>query len=251
MANAVAQADPFAEIADEWSRPWKIGRVLRKLGMDVPDRLHRSRVAALVAQLHEKQIEVRLADGSRLENSPPCIDAQLRLRRARHVPKEDGLLQVGSSNAGMSLGLMACDENALRAPCNPKPPGRKREAQSDPGNSAGDPDIALSIRQPWAELIMRGVKTIEYRSLPLRKRGRVHVYASLGRADEEDEKRVGLEHAIDVDALPRGVLVGTIELMDCEQSDDDSFEWHLGHPVRAATLRAPKNRPQPRFFRPF
>lgn len=32
--------------------------------------------------------------------------------------------------------------------------------------------LALSIRQPYAELILRGVKTIEYRSRPTKMIGR-------------------------------------------------------------------------------
>jgi hypothetical protein len=42
---------------------------------------------------------------------------------------------------------------------------------------------ALSIRQPWAELILRGVKTVEYRSRPTRVIGeRFHIYAPLKHA---------------------------------------------------------------------
>jgi hypothetical protein len=38
---------------------------------------------------------------------------------------------------------------------------------------------ALSIRQPYAELILRGVKTIEYRSRPTRLIGqRFYIYAA-------------------------------------------------------------------------
>jgi len=37
---------------------------------------------------------------------------------------------------------------------------------------------ALSIRQPHAEAIMRGIKKIEYRSGPTKTRGRIHIYAS-------------------------------------------------------------------------
>ena len=41
---------------------------------------------------------------------------------------------------------------------------------------------ALSIRQPYAELILRGVKTVEYRSFATRKIGeRFYIYASLWR----------------------------------------------------------------------
>ena len=39
--------------------------------------------------------------------------------------------------------------------------------------------LALSIRQPYAELILRGVKTIEYRSRPTRRIGeRFYIYAA-------------------------------------------------------------------------
>ena len=42
---------------------------------------------------------------------------------------------------------------------------------------------ALSIRQPYAELILRGIKRIEYRSRPTRILGeRFHIYASKKRA---------------------------------------------------------------------
>lgn len=44
--------------------------------------------------------------------------------------------------------------------------------------------LALSIRQPYAELILRGIKTVEYRSRPCRMLGeRFYVYAS-GRKSE-------------------------------------------------------------------
>ena len=40
--------------------------------------------------------------------------------------------------------------------------------------------IRMSIRQPFAELILRGVKKIEYRSIQTHKRERVYIYASKG-----------------------------------------------------------------------
>jgi serine/threonine protein kinase len=107
----MALADPFGELGDEWSRPWKIARVLEKLAMDVPDRLSQKRVAALVARLKEKEIEATLADGSPLDARPPSIDAKLRLRRARRVlfSKYQVLQQVGRSHAGMSEGFKVRD----------------------------------------------------------------------------------------------------------------------------------------------
>jgi ASCH domain len=42
---------------------------------------------------------------------------------------------------------------------------------------------ALSIRQPYAELILRGIKTVEYRTRPTRIIGeRFHIYASKAKA---------------------------------------------------------------------
>lgn len=127
------------------------------------------------------------------------------------------------------------------------------------------PEMALSIRQPWAELIMSGIKTIEVRSTATHKRERVHVYASQTRAHPEAEEMVRLRYHLDVGALPRGVLVGTVEIVDCRPvapSDstgaaftihrgDSSFGWHLANPTRAKSLQTPTRHPQPMFFRPF
>src|SRR5688572_1535121 len=99
---------------------------------------------------------------------------------------------------------------------------------------------ALSIRQPWAELIMRGVKATEYRRRPTKVRGRIYIYAALGRSDAQDEADCEADYGIDVDSLPRGVIVGTVELFDC-----DGDEWQLRKPQRAKRLRKPDNQPMP------
>lgn len=45
------------------------------------------------------------------------------------------------------------------------------------------PVLALSIRQPYAELILRGIKTIEFRSRPTRRIGeRFYIYAAKAKA---------------------------------------------------------------------
>jgi hypothetical protein len=85
-----------------------------------------------------------------------------------------------------------------------------------------EPTRALSIRQPHAEAIMRGVKTIEYRSAPTRIRGCIYIYASLGRYSAEDEAEMMAEYGIDdvaCDDLPRGVIIGTVELHDCDNGN--------------------------------
>jgi hypothetical protein len=108
---------------------------------------------------------------------------------------------------------------------------------------------ALSVRQPHAEAIMRGTKTIEYRSQSTNVRGRILIYASQGRYAPEDETEMMAEYRIkDVscEELPRGVIVGSVELHAC-----DGGEWHLRKPERAKKLVRPTARPNPIWFYPF
>ena len=112
-----------------------------------------------------------------------------------------------------------------------------------------EPERALSIRQPHAEAIMRGVKQIEYRSRLTKIRGCIHIYASLRRYSADDEAEMMEDYGIDdvaCDDLPRGVLIGTVELYDCDGGD-----WYLRSPERAKKMRKPMNHPQPVWFRPF
>ena len=60
---------------------------------------------------------------------------------------------------------------------------------------------ALSIRQPYAEQILRGVKTIEYRSQPTKIRERVYVYASQTPGAIEDFEEMNMQPG----DLPTGV----------------------------------------------
>ncbi len=107
----------------------------------------------------------------------------------------------------------------------------------------------LSIRQPHAEAIMRGIKTIEYRSRSTNVRGTIYIYASLGRYSKKAESEMLEDYGIvDVnsDKLPRGVLIGTVDLFDC-----DDGEWYLRFPKRLETPVAPLVQPQPIWFYPF
>ena len=124
---------------------------------------------------------------------------------------------------------------------------------------------ALSIRQPWAELILLGHKIIEVRSRRTHLRERVFIYAGFNRIEPHEEARIAQEYGIDVDGLPRGVLVGTVEIVGClplqiSDSKGACFEiaethgfyaWLLARPKRAEDLVKPKNQPQPMFFNPF
>jgi hypothetical protein len=138
---------------------------------------------------------------------------------------------------------------------------------------------ALSIRQPYAELILRGIKTVEYRSRSTRIIGeRFHIYASLKRASAVGSDIWSRDLAMPSDALPRwmielaeqvgmieagallptGVIVGSAVIERVTQNDDPSaysgqalFEWHLADARRAKRLRKPRGHPQPVWFEAF
>lgn len=107
------------------------------------------------------------------------------------------------------------------------------------------PNRALSVRQPFAEQIMRGTKKIEYRSIHTNIRGRVYIYASLKPKLEAFEK-MGKKPG----DFPVGVMIGTVEIVDCVEKRDE-YEWALAKPKRLKKLVKPKSHPQPVWFKPF
>jgi hypothetical protein len=105
------------------------------------------------------------------------------------------------------------------------------------------PDYAISIRQPFVEQILRGLKKREYRSIRTNIRGTVYLYASL----KPVEDPWGWRHVCD---LPMGAIVGTVDVVGCVDDGDGGFAYLLENPVRFEhTLRA-VNQPQPVFWRP-
>ncbi len=141
---------------------------------------------------------------------------------------------------------------------------------------------ALSIRQPYAELILRGIKTIEYRSRPTRIIGeRFWIYASKGKGRIEapaapvaavDLRKVKsdnlsiappppwmaeLANALRLfpEALPTGVIVGSAVIERVSPpgllEPDGMYRWHLTDVQRATRMRKPKGHPQPVWFLPF
>jgi hypothetical protein len=111
---------------------------------------------------------------------------------------------------------------------------------------------ALTIRQPWAELIMLGVKDVENRSRRTTFRGRFAVHVSGKRADRS---------SIDFDVVPANVrdaarraweanesagrVIGTVELMDCVVESrspwamEGCWHWLVANPRRyARSVRA-------------
>lgn len=109
---------------------------------------------------------------------------------------------------------------------------------------------ALSIRQPWAWLILNAGKDIENREWPTKFRGRFLIHASKGMTRDEytdgvwtledTESRIVLPP---FECLERGGIVGTAMLTDCVQkSASPWFFGRYGFEIRDA---------MPLPFRPF
>jgi predicted transcriptional regulator len=106
---------------------------------------------------------------------------------------------------------------------------------------------ALSIRQPYAELILRGIKTIEYRSRPTKIIGeRFYIYASRKWAGVNGHDAAGIAEG----EAPTGVIVGTAIIRKCIKNCD-GYEWHLSGVKRMKRPRKVKGQPQPVWFRPW
>lgn len=125
--------------------------------------------------------------------------------------------------------------------------------------------IALGIRQPWAELILRGEKTLEVRSSHTQQRGTIYVYASKKPADHPAAAGAIERFGLNVEELPCGLLVGTVEIIastaatagDADRSlvSAEHLEnrvcWQLANPFRLPEPLVPRFLPYGVWFYPF
>lgn len=103
---------------------------------------------------------------------------------------------------------------------------------------------ALSIRQPWAWLIIHGGKDIENRSWHAKLRGRFLVHAAKGMTNDEYIHAAAYARSIGVKVPPaseleRGGIVGSVELVDSVNSHDSP--WYMGE--KGFVLRNPEPLP--------
>jgi ASCH domain. len=75
----------------------------------------------------------------------------------------------------------------------------------------------LTIKQPWATLIMQGDKRFEFRSWQTKYRGDLLIHAGKG-IDKEAMKRLAKYIPKD---MPSGKILGKVTLVDCIKYDDD------------------------------
>lgn len=151
--------------------------------------------------------------------------------------------------------------------------------------------LALSVRQPYAELILRGMKVVEYRSQSTKIVGeRFWIYATkkewpVGRTNNRKQRlgepvlstsmdRKSPTWSTELEAgdpppwmlelanalrlfrgeLPRGVIVGSAVIERVTRGEGSSggyYRWHLADVQRLAEPRKPKRHPQPVWWRPW
>ena len=125
--------------------------------------------------------------------------------------------------------------------------------------------IALGIQQPWAELILRGIKTLEIRSQPTRQRGRIYLYASKRLSSLPAAESAAHHEGISLENLPLGLLVGSVEIFDCRKCrrrDHNAacvpaelligqYAWVLANPQRFAVPKSVRFLPYGVWFYPF
>lgn len=93
---------------------------------------------------------------------------------------------------------------------------------------------AITVRQPWANAIIQGWKSIENRSWPTKVRGTIAIHAAQKSEDKEFFEFVrgrGLEDQVlldDVSAkgLPRSAVIGLVDIADCVTSS--ASPWFEG-----------------------
>jgi hypothetical protein len=101
---------------------------------------------------------------------------------------------------------------------------------------------ALSIRQPWAWLIIHAGKDIENRTWHTKHRGRFLVHAASGMTRREyhlvqgwARQHAGVINLPAFEELQRGGIIGSVELVD--SVDTSASPWYMGH--KGFVLRDP------------
>ena len=105
---------------------------------------------------------------------------------------------------------------------------------------------AITIKQPWASLIVHGIKDIENRSWRTDFRGRVLIHSS-AKGDIAKFKCLQPNQRLKVlntpmgrigfNDLPFGSIIGSVEIVDCVQNhpsiwaDKGIYNWVLANPV--------------------
>lgn len=231
---------------------WEIEQVGHNPGdaPDYPSDRYRYRAIAQEAAVNSTQLPVCVDDIVRPRGSSPDLPIGRLLQGPRRLPAES----VARLEASLTTS------QATR-----KPSQRLPDASAADDEPIDRDRIALGVRYPWAELILRGIKTIEVRTLRTRVRGPIYLYSSQTIADTPVARQVSEQHRLDCAALPQGRLIGSVEIVDCRPGGPGDaagaclpaadlagkYAWELAHPRRLATPVRPRFLPYGVWFYPF
>ena len=99
--------------------------------------------------------------------------------------------------------------------------------QDDDIQMISDKGLCLSMHQPWASLLVMGIKTVEGRSWYTAHRGRLWIASTAKPAEKEEVKLVEqqyrsmCDHFIEFpESYPSGALLGCVDIVDCVTQDE-------------------------------
>lgn len=78
-----------------------------------------------------------------------------------------------------------------------------------------DTTYAISVKQPWAALLVSGVKAVEVRTWPTSRRGRILIHASKIPDDRPEGWALVTTPGLEALAALRGGILGEAELVEC------------------------------------
>lgn len=90
---------------------------------------------------------------------------------------------------------------------------------------------ALSIKEPYATLIVKGIKKIETRSYKTNYRGPLLIHASKSKVEKDVLANKDLASFYDIDELSYGGIIGKCEIVDCVYMDEKFLEEIKKHKV--------------------
>ena len=125
--------------------------------------------------------------------------------------------------------------------------------------------IALGVQQPWAELIVRGLKTLEIRRMNTPKRGRILIYASKKFSAYPIAEEMLEKHQLSKEMLTYGQLVGSVEIVNSRPAVAEDVDaacvttellaghhaWELAHPQKYEVPQSVRFLPYGVWFYPF
>jgi ASCH domain len=86
---------------------------------------------------------------------------------------------------------------------------------------------ALTVRQPWAWLIVNGYKDVENRSWATRQRGDILIHAGMSKTDLNESVLKALRSRFSIhfpNTFLHGGVIGVVEILDCKKGT--SSRWH-------------------------